>query len=215
MNRRLETLQNTLPEGIDAALIGSPVNRRYYTGLASSAGVLFVTREHAELLIDFRYIEAARAAADGYTVTLQEALGTQLHALAVTHGVETVGVETGTLTLDEFALYREWMGEVQISTDCALNKAILRQRSRKSAEEIEQMQRAQDITDRCFLELLNFIRAGVSEREVANELARLIRQCGAERESFETIAVSGQKTSMPHGQPSDKLIGRGELFTLD
>ena len=55
---RIKSLSQMLPEDIDAALITSDVNRRYYTGFASSAGALLVTRENAVLLLDSRYVEA-------------------------------------------------------------------------------------------------------------------------------------------------------------
>ena len=77
------------------------------------------------------------------------------------------------------------------------------------------MQRVQDISDRVFSEIIGFIRPGRTEREVAFEIYRLGHLYGAQRLSFDTIAVSGINSSLPHGVPSDKPLKRGELLTLD
>lgn len=215
MNKNLERLMARLPDGVDAAIITSPVNRRYYTGLKSSAGTLLVTRERACLVIDFRYIEAARRGADGFEVRLQEKLGEQLRALCREQGVGAVAVESRHATVASLLDLRGWLGDIHIPMDNALSDLIGKQRAVKSEEEYRKMQRAQDIADRCFAELLNFIRPGLTEREVANELATLMRRYGAEGESFETIAASGKNSALPHGRASDKVIERGDLFTLD
>ncbi len=97
----------------------------------------------------------------------------------------------------------------------ALNDLILRHRSLKSGEEYQIMQRAQDITDRCYAQLLNFIREGVTEMEIVHELSRLIKAFGSQGESFETIAVGGENGSMPHGEPTERPRRAGDFLTLD
>ena len=77
----LTRLANALPDGADAALIESDVNRRYLTGMKSSAGTLLVTRESSYLVIDFRYFEKAKATAKGCEVILQDKLYQQIKEL--------------------------------------------------------------------------------------------------------------------------------------
>jgi Xaa-Pro aminopeptidase len=60
MNERIRKLAEKLPEYMDAALVTSNVGRYYYTGFLSSTGILLITRDNARLLVDFRYIEAAK-----------------------------------------------------------------------------------------------------------------------------------------------------------
>lgn len=212
---RLQSLQREIPQEIDALLIVSDVSRRYYTGMASSAGTLFVTREHADLVIDFRYIERARATAKGCDVTLQESLYNQIKAIANKYNVKTIAVETEHMTVSEFEKWKEMLPEVKLCSTNLLDKIILSHRSVKSSSELATMREAQAVTDRSFTEILNFIRAGRTEREVANELVYYMRKFGAEGVAFSTIAVSGKNSSMPHGVPTDKPLEEGDFFTLD
>ena len=55
----------------------------------------------------------------------------------------------------------------------------------------------------------------MSETEVALELEFFMRRNGAECLSFDTIAVSGVRSSLPHGEPSDKKIEAGDFLTMD
>ena len=103
---RIEKLMKALPENADAAIITSDVNRRYFTGLGSSAGTLLAFRDAAYFIIDFRYIEVAKATVTGAEVILQDKLYEQLGELLKKHGARTVAIETGYLTVGELNLYR-------------------------------------------------------------------------------------------------------------
>ena len=213
--QRLQRLQRELPAQADAALIVSDVNRRYYTGMASSAGTLLVTRSGAELVIDFRYIEKAKAVAQGCGVTLQQSLFRQIRAFAESYGIRSLAVEARHMTVSEFEGWKEALPGVKLLSDKLLDNIILSHRSVKSAEELVTMRQAQAISDRSFTELLNFIRIGRTEREVASELEYLMRKFGGDGLAFDTIAVSGKNSSMPHGVPTEKLIESGDFLTLD
>ncbi len=213
--QRLQRLQRELPPQVDAALIVSDVNRRYYTGMASSAGTLLVARGGAELVIDFRYIERAKAVAQGCHVTLQQSLFKQMRAFAESYGVKTLAVETQHMTVAEFEGWKEALPNVTLLSGKALDGLILSHRSVKSAEELAVMRQAQAVTDRGFAELLNFIRAGRTEREIASELEYIMRKFGGDGLAFDTIAVSGKNSSMPHGVPTEKPLEPGDFLTLD
>ena len=58
---KFDKLFNELPDDIDCVLVTSDVNRRYFTGMKSSDGTVIAFRDKAYLIIDFRYIEKARA----------------------------------------------------------------------------------------------------------------------------------------------------------
>ncbi|HWP50106.1 MAG TPA: aminopeptidase P family protein, partial [Clostridia bacterium] len=213
--QRLQRLQRELPAQADAALIVSDVNRRYYTGMVSSAGTLLVTRNGAELVIDFRYIEKAKAIARECGVTLQQSLFRQMRAFAESYGVKSLAVETQHMTVSEFEGWKQALPGVALLSDKLLDNIILSHRSVKSAEELAIMRQAQAISDRSFAELLNFIQVGRTEREVASELEFLMRKFGGDGLAFDTIAVSGKNSSMPHGVPTEKPIESGDFLTLD
>ncbi len=213
--QRIQRLACALPPEVDAALIVSDVNRRYYTGMASSAGTLLVTRGGSELVIDFRYIEKAKTVAQGCNVTLQQSLFKQIRAFAESYGVKTLAVETQHMTVSEFEGWKEALPGVALCSGKLLDDLILSHRSVKSAGELELMRQAQAVTDRGFSEILNFIRVGRTEREIASELEYLMRKFGGDGLAFDTIAVSGPNSSMPHGVPTEKPLAPGDFLTLD
>lgn len=77
------------------------------------------------------------------------------------------------------------------------------------------MEQAQRIAEKALEEILNEIRPGVTEKEIAARLQYLMLHFGAEDMSFDPIVVSGPNGSLPHGVPSDKTIQRGEFVTMD
>ena len=104
---RIKRLSQQLPENIDAALITSDVNRRYYTGFVSSAGTLLVTRKEAVLLLDSRYVEAGSKKVTDAKVMLMTDMAKQLNELFEEFGVKTVGIESGYMTVESlFSLRR-------------------------------------------------------------------------------------------------------------
>jgi len=85
----------------------------------------------------------------------------------------------------------------------------------KTPEQILSIMKASAMGDRCFSHMLGYIKIGMSEIQVAKEVERVLLSLGAEGLSFDTICVSGIRTTLPHGEPSDKTIEEGDLVTLD
>lgn len=212
---RLQKLFEELPEDIDCALITSDVNRRYFTGMKSSDGTVLAFRDKVYLLIDFRYIEKARATVTVAEVIEQKKLYQQIGELIRTHGIRSMAVETQAMTVSQFNIIRKQFKDIEIVDTDVLSNAINSIRSVKDAEELEYIRRAQEIAENAFDQILKFIKVGVTEREITLELDRLMLEGGAEALSFETIALSGENTSMPHGVPSDRKVRSGDFVLMD
>ena len=201
--------------GADCAVITSDVNRRYFTGMKSSAGTVVAFPDKAYLLIDFRYIEKARATVMDAEVIEQKRLYPQINELLERHGAKSFAIESETMTVRELNTYRLFFPKMTIDDSDALSNAISAMRSVKDADELECIRKAQKIAEDALKELLPQIRPGATERGLALELNRLMFEKGAEDLSFETIVLSGTNTSMPHGVPSDKVIENGEFVLMD
>ena len=201
--------------GADCALITSDINRRYFTGMKSSAGVTVVFPDKAYLLIDFRYIEKARATVKDAEVIELKKLCPQLKELFEKHGAKSFAIESETMTVKELSAYTHFFTNMTIDSSDALSNAISDMRMIKDEEELRFIKKAQEIAEAAFDELLPFIKVGVTERAIALELNRLMFEKGAEDLSFETIVLSGANTSMPHGVPSDKKVQNGEFVLMD
>lgn len=211
---RIKRLAHDLPEDMDAALITSEVNRRYYTGFVSSAGALLVTREKAVLLLDSRYVEAGGKKVTDAEVVLMTDMAKQLNELFEEYKVKTVGIESGYMTVESLYSLRKVLS-AQMLDDPRLNSIILKHRCVKSEEEMAEIRAAQAITDKTFIHMLDLIKPGVSEKDLQLELDYYMLRNGATGLAFETILATGANGSMPHAVPSDNVIKEGDFVTMD
>lgn len=212
---KTEKLFQKLDDKIDCVLITSDVNRRYFTGMKSSAGCLVVLREKSYLLIDFRYIEKARNTVKNAEVIEQNDFINQLKEIFKKHNVRNIGIEAENMTVKEFLLYKSKLNNYNFIDDNNVSSAVNMLRAVKDDEEINCIKKAQEIAEYAFDEIIKFIKVGVTEREIAMKLDYLMLKNGAEAISFDTIALSGANTSMPHGVPSDKKVEKGEFVLMD
>ena len=195
----------------------SAVNRRYFTGMKSTAGTVVVFPDAAYLIIDFRYIERARKTVKDCEVVLQKSGGglyQQINELCAERGVCEIAVEADTMTLAEVDELSEKL-DYKLDRSRALSELIGEIRVIKTPEQIEKVIEAQRIAERGFEHMLDFIREGVTEKEIQLELDYFMLRNGAEGLSFDTIALSGANTAMPHGIPTDKPVKRGEFVLMD
>ncbi|MFD0827620.1 M24 family metallopeptidase [Neobacillus sp. M.A.Huq-85] len=210
---KLEKLRESFAaNGIDGILITSSYNRRYVSNFTGTAGVVLISSEKALFITDFRYIEQASKQCQGFEIikfstTIPEEVAKQVKQL----GINKLGFEADYLTFSEFKSYeKEIEGEL-----LPVSGVIEKLRLIKTDAEIKILKEAADIADAAFKHILDFIRPGKTELEVANELEFFMRRAGATSSSFDTIVASGQRSALPHGVASDKVIETGDFVTLD
>jgi Xaa-Pro aminopeptidase len=218
---RLAALRGVLEAfELDAMLVSRAANKRYFSGFRLGAGeesawpgTLLVTREATILLADSRYTEQARQEAPGWDVVLTTGpLQKDLPPVLAEHGVEALGMEAAVVT------HADWAGLAQAAPGVelhAMDDELAPLRLRKTADEVEAIARACALTDACFAHVVEFASPGMTEREVAWELEGFFRANGAEGLAFETIVLAGPRAAMPHGQPSDAPIERGNVLLID
>ena len=214
MEKRIEEIKKILENG-EAAVITDNTNRLYFTGMSSSAGTVVITKQTAFLLIDFRYFEKAKSTVKNAKVILCEKLSTQLKELLFNEKGETVLLEKDNLTVSAFENFKNMLCDFSLIASEKLSEKILSLRSIKTKEEIENIKRAQYLTDKTFEYILNRIKTGVSEKEIMLDMEFFIRRNGREGTAFDFIVVSGANSSLPHGVPTDKKIENGDFITMD
>lgn len=210
MTPRLQALAARLPERT-AALISAPHHLQYLTGYPSGESWLLLTREVAYFLTDFRYIELAQQTVAGAECRMVTKLSDELTALVQRHGITAVLIEAAHTTATEYKRLASFL-PVQ---DGELDTWLSELREIKTEDEIRRVEQAQALTEAGFDHIVQYIREGMTEREVALELEFYIRRQGAQRVAFDFIVVSGANGSQPHGIPSDKPIRRGDFITMD
>lgn len=210
----IEKLQQLLKDDC-GAIIYSPHNRYYFTALPSSDGILFVSKTAAVLLIDSRYIEVARKEAQNCEVELLYDTSKQLPEIAKRLKVKKVGIEAYDLPVSTAQRFRRILKNIDFDFSDGLSNTISRLRMIKTDEEIENMKKAQEITDAAFKHILDYIKPGVLERDIALEIEYFIKKNGASGPSFDLITIAGPNTSLPHGVPGYRKVEVGDFVTLD
>ena len=203
-----------LPEhGLDAMLVTSAPGERYAVGFEGEGWVL-VSRDGARYSTDGRYIEAARQQVTGAEIVLTERGQSHL-ALAREEirrrGLKRVGFESGRVSADELGRWKDSLPCELVAAQGLLDGL----RAAKDEEELARMRQAQRITDEAFREILNFIRPGLTEQEVAARLVYELLRRGGRRVSFDPIVAAGANGSMPHAVPGETVIQPGMFVTMD
>ena len=212
---KLKRLGEALSNFADCGIITDSVNRRYFTGMKSSAGILLVFPKDSVFLIDFRYIEKAKKTVKNCEVVLEKGnVYDQVKEILASHGVKKVVVDSETCTVAELNKYRASLN-CEVVSDEKFAVEIRKIRLVKSEDEIEKIIAAQRIAEKGFQHMLDFIKPGKTEKEIQLELDYFMLSNGAEGLSFDTIALSGKNTSLPHGVPTDKKVENGEFVLMD
>ncbi|MFB5087856.1 Xaa-Pro peptidase family protein [Psychrobacillus sp. FJAT-21963] len=210
---KLEKLRAALEEqGVDALLITNGYSRRYMTGFTGTAGVAIVSKNDAVFITDFRYTEQAASQIKDYrivqhTKTLIEEVANQVTEM----GINSIGFEKDDLTYSGYELYKQ-----AIQADLVpLSGLVEKIRLIKTEEEISIIKSACRIADEAFNHIVTYIKPGMTELEVSNELEFFMRKLGASSSSFDTIVASGVRSALPHGVATSKVIEVGDFVTLD
>ena len=210
---------NKLKSYIDkntAALIMSEENIAYFTSFHSSNGYLVVTSDKSFFLTDSRYVEAAQNKIKTCDeVLLLKSMKTVLVNLIVKLGVNKIKLEADRTTVTRYNEIRDMFLSIETVCDTSLDKAINDIRITKTQYEVDCIIKAQRISEKAFEHILGFIDDSRTEKDISLELDYFMLKNGAAALSFETIAVSGKNSSLPHGVPSDKKIEKGDFITMD
>ena len=198
-------------KNLDGILIYKPENRRYFSGFTGTTGFIIVTKHEAKFITDFRYVSQAKEECKGYDI-IEIGTSEPLTNIINELNIENMGVE------DEFFTYRHFLelnSNLPNLSIIALEGELTKIRSIKSEEELNYIAKAASLADEAFKYIVDFIKPGACEKDIALELEVYMRKKGATGTSFNFIVASGLRSALPHGVASDKLIEDGEFVTLD
>lgn len=213
LKRRLAKLKSKMEEkNLDAIFISKPENIFYFSGFTGE-GFLVVLQDSINLFTDFRYIEQAKKeASEAEIIDITTSLFKNFKNIIENYDIKNLGIESDYLTIENFYRLKEHLQNVNLIKAEDILKKL---RIIKDSEEISAIKEAQMITDKTFSHIINHIRPGVTELELASEIDCFMKKIGAEKTSFETIVVSGKRSSLPHGLPSSKKLQIGDTITMD
>jgi Xaa-Pro aminopeptidase len=204
VSSRLETLQ----ERLDAPLLVTDLtNILYLTGFDSSNAALLVQPgETPVLYTDFRYVESARQV---------QGVDLQMTKRAIMRDIATRLPERVQFEADALP-YAQWQYLSEGSSELVPSRGVVAGlRAVKDADEVEKLRRASKIAEAGLAALVEEQWVGRTERQIAWRLRELLHEHGSDELSFDTIVASGPNGAMPHAHPTDRVIERGTLVTVD
>jgi len=200
---RIEILRKNTDDK-SAIFITSKENIFYYSGFTSEDAELIITPSRRILITDSRYTVQAKQQAKGFEIADENDV--------IEFDEKDIIVEENSMTVGNFTRLKQKYPDKNFV--CG-SECIDAARRVKSKDEIECIRKAENIGDKAFSHILNFIKTGMSEKEAALELEYFMKKQGADGLSFETIVASGIRSAMPHGAASDKIIEKGDFVTMD
>ena len=213
MNQKIQWLRNTMASlDLQGIIISNPINIKYLTNI-DAEGILLVTRKENVYITDGRYVEAVHS-----ILTIED----EIIVYNITDVskddyenffmfCENVGFEENYVT---YAKYKEYMHKFKINNLVETEDIIEKQRAIKDDEEIKNITTACEITDKCFSHLLDFIKPGMTEKQIAKEIDEFYNT-NSDGVSFDTIVASGENSSKPHAVPTDRKIQEQDIITID
>lgn len=211
---RLERLRQLMSaRGMNYILISRPENRHYLSGFTGTSGALLISLATADFLTDFRYIEQVKNQAPHFSVVQveQSTLGVTTELLRK-YKVEKLIFEEDYLTYKQYIELRDKLAGISLEPAGGLVEQL---RKVKDEQELAAIRWAMQIGDLAFKHILQFIKPGVTEQELALELEFYMRRQGASALAFDTIMASGPRSALPHGVASDRVLQTGDLLTMD
>ncbi|MFH1080689.1 MAG: Xaa-Pro peptidase family protein [Pseudomonadota bacterium] len=210
---RLQRIRERLPLwSVQALLFLDMKNIRYLTGFTGSDGALYVGPDCRVLLVDGRYITQARGEAGGFEVHQYQNKMDGLVDVISRHGCRIVGFEAETMTVATWTAVKERLPGL---TFRPLQEELETLRAVKDEEEIARIREAAVIASQALHVVLERVKPGMTEREIAADLDDAIRRGGAQEVSFPTIVASGANSALPHARPQDRMVRPGDLLTID
>lgn len=220
MDERVQRLRAEMEKReLHGALISNAQNRRYLSGFTGSAGYLLVTPDDAVIATDFRYYEQSAAQAPGFrlvkTVGGFDGWAPELFAGL---GGKSIAFESADMTVATHGAFKKALSSIaeaerpQLAPVADLVESL---RIYKEPGEIAALQRAVDLGDAAFTDVARRVEPGWTEKQVAWEIEKYIREHGGDGLSFDTIVAGGPWGAMPHAYPRDRKLEAGEGVVID
>ncbi len=213
MNPKLQWLRNKMSSlDLQGLIISNPINIKYLTNI-DAEGTLILTRKENIYITDGRYIEQVHSILTLY----DEIIVYDMHDVSKEDYenffmfCENVGFEENYVT---YAGYKELIRKYKINNLVETEHIIEKQRMIKDIDEINNLQKACEITDNCFKYIISYIKPGMTEKQIADEIEEYYKQ-RTDGLAFDTIVASGENSAKPHAVPSNRKIQEKDIITID
>lgn len=213
MNKRREKVVNIMNNmGLDGCIIKGMDNIFYLTGFKGSEATLLISKGEVFLLTDFRYITYAKETVKDAQVYEIKKDNDVLRELCLKLEIKKMGFDGAHITYNMYERLKNSLKDIEFFP---LKDEIEDIRKCKEADEITLMLEAIEIATNAFKEVIEEIKPGKTEKEIARTLDYTMERLGADKPSFDTIVASGERSALPHAIPTDKRLSKGEPVVID
>jgi Xaa-Pro aminopeptidase len=212
---RLKSVRQILAlNHLDGILFTSLENIRYLCGFTGTDGASVITQKESFFLTDSRYwTQADKEVKESQIIHYKKKMD-GVASLLLNLKFKRVGFESPSLT---FSLYQSLLEKLSSNdtTLIPLEDQIKNLRAVKDPQELASIRTAIDISSKAFLHILEMLKEGVFEREIALDMEFFMKQNGADAIGFDIIIASGKRSALPHGKASAKKIEKGDFILID
>jgi Xaa-Pro aminopeptidase len=216
LSRAMQLAKRMEELSLPAFLSAETSNIRYVSGFTGEEAYLLMVGQRPFMVADNRLVDAIAEECPGMKIArwrtpyppLTEVIGELLE----NKNIRTLAVEAHRISYRLFKELESRLPQVEL---LPLSEVVEPLRFVKGPEEIENIRKAASFADKAFQEVLNFIRPGVTEREIARELEYALGKAGSQGTGFATIIASGHHAAMPHAVPSERKIRKGDFIVMD
>jgi Xaa-Pro aminopeptidase len=197
----------------DVAIINSKSNLYYFSGLNNEDASIVLTNDKKFYITDSRNIDSARDIAWDFEIIATSSKNYLLEAAKLCKSLNknTIGFEDATIRYMDYIILLDILGREEL---IPMSQRISELRSVKNESEFNNIVKAQEITDRVFAEILDYIKPGMTELQVAAMLNSKIYAYGGTL-AFDSIVSFGRNTSKPHSTPSNNVLNKVDVVLLD
>ena len=214
MNEKIRLLRERLRSlKFEGMIVTNPISIKYLTNIENE-GTLLITRKENMFLTYTMFLESVKSTltindeiivADFRDVSKEEYENFFLFC-------ENVGFEENYVTYKQYHYLKQ---KYRVNNLAETDNIIEKLRAVKTEDEIEKIEKACKLTDECFSHLLEYIKIGMTEKEIALEIEMFFKKNGAEGLAFDTIVAIGPNSANPHWVPGDTKVKMADLILID
>ncbi len=216
VDRRLEQIRFTMEDlKIDSIVVTYLPNIRYLTNFSGSAATLFITENELHFVTDDRYEEQIKTELyplPGIKTHISRDVWSYIKTAKILKEKSSLGFEADRMAYSDAVDIRNKIRPIKFKPAPGEVEPFTMP---KAPEELDNIKKSCAIAEKIYEEMLDFIKPGITEKEIANEISFRSRQMGSESEPFDIIVVSGARGGLIHGMPSDKKIKKNEIVLMD
>lgn len=198
---------------LDGLLVTKVVNVQYLSGFGGDSTWLLITPQKTCLVTDFRYTEQAEQETDGWKIIRQKkGMVKKIKELTRRLKIKKLGFESLHLSYHLVKILSKEFNKTRLVPTANVIETL---RTIKTPQEITLIRKAVRCASQAFVKIQDFIKPGLTEKDVANQLEYYLRSAGAEHSSFDPIVAIDERAALPHARPSTKKITRDSSVLID